>query len=148
MTTRYDIVDEARTWIGTPYHHQARLRGVGVDCIGLVGGVALALALPGADAWAREADLHNYARTPDPALLRDACARYFDRVTNADARMGDVLLFALDGQPRHFAILVSEYPRRIVHAYALLAARAVVEQSLPIARATWIATYRFRGVDA
>ncbi|HET8552710.1 MAG TPA: NlpC/P60 family protein [Gammaproteobacteria bacterium] len=26
------IVAEARRWLGTPYHHQADVRGVGVDC--------------------------------------------------------------------------------------------------------------------
>lgn len=32
MTTRKQIVDEALTWVGTPYHHQGRLKCVGVDC--------------------------------------------------------------------------------------------------------------------
>src|SRR6185437_10583982 len=26
------VLDEARTWIGTPYHHMADIKGVGVDC--------------------------------------------------------------------------------------------------------------------
>lgn len=26
------VVDEARSWIGTPYHHMADVKGVGVDC--------------------------------------------------------------------------------------------------------------------
>jgi cell wall-associated NlpC family hydrolase len=30
--TRQDVVREALGWEGTPYHHRARLRGVGVDC--------------------------------------------------------------------------------------------------------------------
>lgn len=34
-----DIIKIARSWIGTPYHHQASLKGVGCDCIGLVRGV-------------------------------------------------------------------------------------------------------------
>ena len=25
-------VAEALTWLGTPYHHQGRVKGVGVDC--------------------------------------------------------------------------------------------------------------------
>src|SRR5260221_244913 len=29
---RYAVVQEARTWLGTPYHPAARLKGVGVDC--------------------------------------------------------------------------------------------------------------------
>ena len=33
---RADIVEEARSWLGTPYHHQAALKGVGCDCIGLL----------------------------------------------------------------------------------------------------------------
>ncbi len=33
------IVAEARSWIGTPYRHQASLKGVGCDCLGLLRGV-------------------------------------------------------------------------------------------------------------
>lgn len=33
------VISQARTWLGTPYHHQGCLKGVGVDCIGLVRGV-------------------------------------------------------------------------------------------------------------
>lgn len=29
----------ARTWIGTPYQHQACLKGHGVDCVGLIKGI-------------------------------------------------------------------------------------------------------------
>ena len=37
------VVAEARSWIGTPYQHQASLKGVGCDCLGLVRGVWRAL---------------------------------------------------------------------------------------------------------
>ena len=37
---------EARLWLGTPYRHQAALRGVGCDCLGLVRGVWRALIGP------------------------------------------------------------------------------------------------------
>lgn len=33
------VVEIARSWIGTPYHHQASVKGVGCDCVGLVRGV-------------------------------------------------------------------------------------------------------------
>ena len=39
VLTRSSIVEAARDWIGTPYRHQASLRGVGCDCLGLVRGV-------------------------------------------------------------------------------------------------------------
>lgn len=39
VMTRGRIVAAARGWIGTPYQHQASLRGVGCDCLGLLRGV-------------------------------------------------------------------------------------------------------------
>jgi NlpC/P60 family putative phage cell wall peptidase len=33
------IVIVARSWLGTPYRHQASVKGVGADCLGLVRGV-------------------------------------------------------------------------------------------------------------
>lgn len=30
------VIAEARGWLGTPYHHQARVRGAGVDCATLL----------------------------------------------------------------------------------------------------------------
>ncbi len=38
--TRAALIAEARTWIGTPWHHQAAVKGAGCDCIGFVRGVA------------------------------------------------------------------------------------------------------------
>lgn len=39
VISRAHIVSAARAWLGTPYHHQASLRAVGCDCLGLVRGV-------------------------------------------------------------------------------------------------------------
>jgi NlpC/P60 family putative phage cell wall peptidase len=33
---RAALVAEARLWIGTPYRHRASIKGVGVDCLGLI----------------------------------------------------------------------------------------------------------------
>lgn len=30
------VVKEAESWLGTPYHHRARVKGVGVDCANLI----------------------------------------------------------------------------------------------------------------
>lgn len=32
QTQRAAVVAEARSWIGTPYHHMGRIKGAGVDC--------------------------------------------------------------------------------------------------------------------
>ena len=36
---RRRIVEEARSWVGTPYVHQASCKGAGCDCLGLIRGV-------------------------------------------------------------------------------------------------------------
>lgn len=33
------VVAEAKSWIGTPYHHMARVKGVGCDCLTLLAAV-------------------------------------------------------------------------------------------------------------
>jgi hypothetical protein len=42
---REAIVAEARTWVSTKFQHQGRLKGVGIDCVGLLFGVGRALSL-------------------------------------------------------------------------------------------------------
>lgn len=39
MLLRTWIVEAAREWLGTPYRHQASVRGQGCDCLGLIRGV-------------------------------------------------------------------------------------------------------------
>lgn len=33
---RQAVIDEAMTWMGTPYHHEATVKGAGVDCAQLL----------------------------------------------------------------------------------------------------------------
>lgn len=68
---RAAVAGEARRWLGTPYQHQARLLGVGVDCVGLVvaaGEGAGVLAIE-SNAWAPFA---AYSRTPNPRRIERA----------------------------------------------------------------------------
>lgn len=68
---RSEIVAEARTWLGTPYRHQHWVKGQGVDCVGLVVGVGVALGILdwSADAWA---PFKGYGRTPNPRKMGEA----------------------------------------------------------------------------
>ena len=42
---RARIVAEARTWLKTPYHHMARIKGAGVDCLQILIGIYSAVGL-------------------------------------------------------------------------------------------------------
>lgn len=97
--TRLEFVTQARTWLGTPFHHQARLKGVGVDCIGLLTGVAAELGM----------DVSNvpssYSRAPDVDMLFREIAQsgHLERAT--EPAPGDVVFFRVFGTPTHFGLM-------------------------------------------
>jgi NlpC/P60 family putative phage cell wall peptidase len=145
VIARGAVVVEARAWVGTRWQHQARLKGIGTDCIGLVAGVADALGVPEARAFFAAPEWHNYGREPDAAMLLGGCDRFLDRVPVADARAGDVLVMRFAENPQHFAIVSNDAPQRIIHAYAQ--ARRVVEHGLDaLWRSRIVRAYRFRGI--
>ena len=131
------IVAEARGWIGTPYRHQASLKGVGCDCLGLVRGVWRAVL--GAEP---EAPGPYPADPADPGDdgLEAAARRHLVPVAGAFAA-GNVLLFRWrDGRPaRHCAVATG--PDAMVHAHA---GAAVAEVAI---RPWWsrhhVASFRF-----
>lgn len=126
----------ARTWLGTPYHHQGRVKGVGVDCVGLLIGVAHELKLS-------DFDLQGYAARPEGDSLRALCANHMREITQVDLRAGDVLLFKFDAHPCHLGLLTA--PDVVIHAY--LPRRKVIEHRLDDAWWRVLASqYRLPGV--
>ena len=112
---RADIVAAARFWLGTPYHHQASLRGVGCDCLGLVRGVWRDLLGPEPEApppYSR-----HWADSRGEETLALAAARHLLPVAPADVRPGDVLLFRwrAHAPAGHCAILSA--PDTMIHAH-------------------------------
>jgi cell wall-associated NlpC family hydrolase len=108
---RAKIVAEARSWIGTPFHHQGRLKGVGVDCAGLVIEVARSLGLSAYDET-------GYATQPDGVSLKRSCDAQMQRIDKYGP--GDVVLFAFARHPQHLGI-VGDYAAgglSLIHAYA------------------------------
>ena len=145
MTPRELVVAEARRWLDTPYHHQAFVRGVGVDCIGLIGGVALALGLPGAEQWRDTPEYHNYSRQPDPRLLVAGIDLLLDTATGA-TRLGDVLVIRFHQEPQHFAIVSNLEPLRMIHSLSTIGYVAENGINEMWRRRIW-RVCRYRGVD-
>ncbi len=119
--TGAQIAASALTWLGTPFHHQGRVRNVGVDCIGVVIGVARDLGLS-------DYDVTGYWHLPWGLTLLQELRRHLVAVPIADVRMGDVLLFAFNGSPQHVGICTGLDPLRMAHAYAPM--RKTVESPL------------------
>jgi len=146
---RADIVAEARTWQGTPWRHQARVKRLAVDCVGLIGGVAAALGIAQAREWMADRAMHCYGTTPDPDAFFPACERFMCRVPLADATLGDVLAMAFSIRPQHLAFVsrvnpLYGNPTYLIHAYSSVG--KVVENGVAVAKARVLRAYRLPGV--
>ena len=115
MPTRTAIVAEARAWIGTPYRHQASLKGVGCDCLGLVRGVWRAVL--GEEPQRVPAYSRDWAEATGEETLADAARAHMIEIAPAEALPGDVLLFRYrERYPAKHAAIVSA-PGMMVHAH-------------------------------
>lgn len=87
------VVEAARGWIGTPYHHQASVRGTGSDCLGLVRGVWRDVY--GQDAETPPAYSRDWADATGIETMLAAARRHLIEVAPVSAMPGDVLIFRL-----------------------------------------------------
>ena len=81
----------ARGWLGTPYQHQASLKGVGCDCLGLVRGVWRERF--GHEPEAPPAYAPDWAEAGLQETLADAGRRHLIEIPPLFFEEGDVLLF-------------------------------------------------------
>lgn len=112
---RAQIIAAARSWIDTPYQHQASLRGVGCDCLGLVRGVWRDVI--GAEPEAPHSYTPDWAEAGGSEQLAQAAARHLI-ATNKQAFCGaEILLFRWrsDLPAKHMAIATS--PDWMIHAH-------------------------------
>jgi len=93
MTSRNRIVTEARCWIGTPYLHQASVKGAGADCLGLLRGVWRAVL--GFEPEKVPFYTEDWAEPARREALTEAAERWLVPKMLADAVPGDVLVFRM-----------------------------------------------------
>jgi NlpC/P60 family putative phage cell wall peptidase len=112
--TRSQIVAEALSWVGTPYRHQASLKGVGCDCLGLLRGVWRAFY--GREPEAAPTYTPDWAEARGEETLAAAARRHLVEIAPDEARAGDVLLFRWRANlpAKHAVLLIA--PDRFVHA--------------------------------
>ena len=121
---RAAVVAAARSWIGTPYHNCADIKGIGVDCGMLLVRVFVDLNL------CAPFDPRPY---PVDWHLHRSEERYlgfiFDRSAEATEPLpGDVMVFRYGRCYSHGGIVTAAKPLCIVHAY--YQARVVIEDEV------------------
>lgn len=132
------VVAAARQCLGTPFRHQGRIPGVGLDCLGLIVHVGNAIERP----------IKSPSAYPqDPAhqgLLAGAEANEgLARITDMTAlQPGDILLIQIGGHVRHLAIYTGP---TLIHVWGG-GVNQVCEHSIdPRWWRRVAAAYRFRG---
>ena len=108
------IITLARSWLGTPYQHQASLKGVGCDCLGLVRGVYAEIC--GRPAETPPPYSRDWAEAARRETMIEAAERHLIRIPIDDAQPGDVLIFRLrpGAMAKHAAIMTE--PAKMIHA--------------------------------
>jgi NlpC/P60 family putative phage cell wall peptidase len=122
------IIAEARSWIGTPYRHQASCQGAGADCLGLVRGVWRAVI--GAEPEPLPPYTADWSEAGGREDLLLGAGRWLVAKPLGDRAGGDVILFRMrnGAVAKHLGILVQSQPHpRFVHAYC---GHGVVESAL------------------
>jgi NlpC/P60 family putative phage cell wall peptidase len=112
------VVIEARSWIGTPYIHQASVKGAGTDCLGLLRGVWRRILGDEPESVPPYTD--DWAEPSREEVLFQAADRWLARKALSSSEVGDVLLFRMrqGSVAKHLGIqsIVGE-GAAFVHAY-------------------------------
>ena len=133
------VVATARSWLGTPYHDQASLRGVGCDCLGLARGVWRDLV--GAEPQPIPPYSRDWGETGVREVLAEGARGMMIEIATAEIGPGALVLFRMAPRAiaKHVGILTA--PDRFIHAYDRL---GVIEEALTTAWSRRIAfAFRF-----
>lgn len=120
-------VEIARSWLGTPYLHQASVRGAGTDCLGLLRGIWRALY--GVEPEPIPPYTADWSEPSRDEVLWCAARRHLSAVSGPEAP-GQVLLFRMrDGAvAKHLGLLAEVGTQAsFIHAYT---GHGVIESSL------------------
>ena len=133
------VIAATRAWLGTPYHDQASLRGIGCDCLGLARGVWRDVV--GAEPQAIPPYSRDWGETGVREVLADGARAMMIEIALAEICPGALVLFRMVPRAiaKHVGILTA--PDRFIHAYDRL---GVIEEALTTAWSRRIAfAFRF-----
>jgi NlpC/P60 family putative phage cell wall peptidase len=119
------VIAVARSWLGTPYHDQASLRGIGCDCLGLARGIWREVVGP--EPFPMPPYSRDWGETGPREVLAEGARSMMIEVALDGAEPGALVLLRMRPKAiaKHVGILTA--PDRFIHAYERL---GVVEQPL------------------
>ena len=115
LRERLEVLRVARTWLGTPFHDQQKVKGAGVDCAQLIAAIFEEAGL------IEVVDIGYYS--PQWFLHRDE-EKYLSyvlpratEITEQNAKPADLVVFKIGRCFAHGAILTEEGWPNVIHAY-------------------------------
>jgi len=119
------VVAAARNWLGTPYHDQASLRGVGCDCLGLARGVWREVV--GDEPFPIPPYSRDWGETGPHEVLANGAASMLIPIAMSDVGPAALVLFRMAPRAiaKHVGILTG--PETFIHSFERL---GVVEEIL------------------
>lgn len=119
--TGTQIVECARSYVGTPFAHAGRCKGKASDCVGLPLMIAGELGLADrAGLLLTGATYTAYSAQPVNNIVLDMCAKHLVRVPNSARQPGDLLVMKVPTNPCHVGIysgVVRGIPH-MIHSYS------------------------------
>ena len=102
------VVAAARSWLGTPYHDQASVKGAGVDCLGLARGIWREVIGP--EPLSVPPYSRDWGETLASEVLAEGAASWLRPIQLTAARPGSVVLFRMMPQAiaKHVGILTGD----------------------------------------
>ncbi|MBZ5566562.1 MAG: C40 family peptidase [Acidobacteriia bacterium] len=141
MPTREQIVAAGRSWIGTPFVHQGRVKGQACDCVGLPIMVAKELGIAVEDET-------NYTREPEGTRVLDGARERMVEKPIAQMQPGDVIILRLPHSPCHTALVASLNGHlTMIHAYNRINNEVVENYIDQYWRRHIAACFTFKGVE-
>lgn len=134
------VIAEAMTWLGTPWHHRARVKGAGVDCAQFLIAVYSAAGLiPEFDSGDYPKDWHLHQDEP---RFKNWLLQFADPVATPEP--GDVAMFRFGRHESHASIVI-DFPK-VIHAWIDEKMVVVSDASLQPLKNRVAGFYRLKGI--
>ena len=119
------VITVVRSWLGTPYHDQASLKGVGSDCLGLARGVWREVVGP--EPFPIPPYSRDWGESGPREVLAEGARRMMSESVPADPIPGALILFRMIPRAiaKHVGIVTG--PDTFLHAYERL---GVIEEPM------------------
>lgn len=124
------ILNISKTWLGTRFHFNGRIKknqnnAGGIDCIGLILKIGEEVNSTYNGKNIIYYDYLTYSRYPNKWEMEEFLNKYFIKITEKQAKIGDLIYFNFTNKLEHIAV-ISDIG--IIHCY--IEAKQVVEHNL------------------